>query len=92
MSIVYLYEGLSEIPSLGNLKREVRDQISVAMVDHSYCHEDFWLKCWFESELTIDEKAILDTIVQGAVSKGIYWACETGTVSLDFFPSPRIPR
>lgn len=87
MSVEYKYENLSAKPSLGKLEKKVSGNINKVMVDHSYHPGEAWLKCWFDEELSVAEKAELDDIVAGAVSSGDSWLFDSGSVYFELVAS-----
>lgn len=88
MAVLYTYENLDQPPSLGKLeKRVASSSINLQMIDNSYHHEEKWLKCWFNGDLSTEEKAILDEIVTGAVSSGRSWRHEEGSAFFELVNS-----
>jgi len=85
----YQYVSVSQKPAL----QLILDSVSMSamsnknLTDISYHPREEWLKIWFDSDLSVGDKAILDDVVSNAVSVGSSWRKEVGSEYFELSPS-----
>lgn len=103
MTTLYEYNDLTKSPAIGYIREEIAKSAMAdkaiadiqARLKSQWNSGDCWLKIWFESELSTDDKAILDSTVAASIGKVITKNTRTkimGDIYDQAEPETQLPR